>query len=91
MEKKILKFTLQIEVPTTPVRIRPKCLNDLMDNDNGTDTAIIEAVESENLVVELDPAQLLLGIFDDAPDPIPFEHINNTVIIKCAFVGEFDV
>lgn len=67
-------------------------MNDLLDNDKGTDPAkIIEAVEPENLIVDLDPAQFLLEMFDDTPDPISFEHINEAVIIKYAFVGEFDV
>lgn len=53
-----------------------------MDKDNETNSVIIiEPTEPENLVVELDPAQLLLGMFDDAPDPIPF-----VVTIKYAFV-----
>lgn len=80
--KKIVNFAPQIQVPTTPVRIRPNSLEDLMDKKNGTETAIIEPAEPENLVVELDPAQLLLGMFDDAPDPFPFEASNNTVIIS---------
>lgn len=72
-KKNPVTFTPQYPVPTTPVRIQPKRLEDLMDKDNGTKSVIIEPTEAENLIVELDPAQLLLGMFDDAPDPIPSE------------------
>lgn len=74
------------------VRIQSKRLENLMSNENGTETAIIEPTEPENLVVELDPAQILLGMFDDAPDPTPFEaNDNNTVIIEYAFFRAFDI
>lgn len=77
-------FTPQIQVPTKSGHIRPKRLEDLINKENNTETATIENDEPENFVVDLDPAQLLLGMFDDAPEPelIPFDASNETVIIE---------
>lgn len=83
-------FTPQIQVPTTSGRIQPKDLKDLMNKENDTETATIEQDEPENLVVDLDPAQLLLGMFDDAPDHAPGTS-NNTVVIDYTIVCEVDV
>lgn len=89
IKEKIVIFTPQIQAPTTSGRIRPKPVNDLMSKEIDTDP--IEHDEPENLVVDLDPAQLLLGMFDDAPKPIPFDASNNTVIIEYTIVRDVDV